>query len=116
VVEVKETIDEKSGASAGYGRHTFVYDLNGARQYKLEKLAGTNHHSSIAYQWGAPIGGQLNAGQYDALVADLVKYLVYMGEPSGHSRVQIGIYTMLFLVLLILVSWLLKRAYWKDVH
>jgi ubiquinol-cytochrome c reductase cytochrome c1 subunit len=116
VVEIKETIDEKSGASAGYQRHTSVYDLNGERQYKLEKLTGTNHRSSIAYQWGEPIGGQLNAGQYDELVADLINYLVYMGEPAGNSRVQIGIYTILFLVLLILVSWLLKRAYWKDVH
>jgi len=116
VVEVKETTDEKSGASAGYQRHTSVYDENGERQYKIENLSGTDHHRSIAYQWGEPIGGQLTARQYDELVADLVNYLVYMGEPSGNARVQIGIYTMLFLVLLIVVSWLLKRAYWKDVH
>jgi cytochrome c1 len=60
--------------------------------------------------------GQLDKVQYDQLVGDLVNYLVYMGEPSGAKRVQIGIYVMLFLLVLILVTWLLKRAYWRDVH
>jgi ubiquinol-cytochrome c reductase cytochrome c1 subunit len=41
---------------------------------------------------------------------------VYMGEPAGMSRVQIGIAVLLFLSVFIVVSWLLKRAYWKDVH
>jgi len=30
--------------------------------------------------------------------------------------VRYGIYTLLFVVLLIAVTYLLKRAYWKDVH
>jgi ubiquinol-cytochrome c reductase cytochrome c1 subunit len=116
VVEISETRDEKTGAATGYQRQTSVYDLSGNRTNKLEKLSGTNHHSSIAYNWGEPVGGQINARQYDALVADLVNYLVYMGEPSANARVRIGIYTMLFLVLLVAVSWGLKRAYWKDIH
>ena len=116
VVEVSEIRDEKTGASTGYQRLTSVYDLNGTRTNKLEKLTGDNHHASVEHQWGKPVGGQLTAQQYDELVADLVNYLVYMGEPSGNARVRIGIYTMLFLVLLIAATWGLKRAYWKDVH
>ena len=116
VVEVSEIRDEKTGASTGYQRLTSVYDLSGMRTNKLEKLSGDNHHASIEHQWGKPVGGQLTAQQYDELVADLVNYLVYMGEPSGNARVRIGIYTMLFLVLLIAATWGLKRAYWKDVH
>ena len=116
VIEVSETRDDKTGAATGYQRLTSVYDANGARTNKLEKLTGENHHAGIEFKWGDPVGAQLNVQQYDELIADLVNYLVYMGEPSSNSRVRVGIYTMLFLVLLIAVTWLLKRAYWKDVH
>jgi ubiquinol-cytochrome c reductase cytochrome c1 subunit len=116
VVEVSEVRDDKTGALTGFQRLTSTYDLRGERVNKLEKLAGSNHHSSITYSWGEPVGGQMSTQQYDGLIADLVNYLVYMGEPSGNSRVKIGIYTMLFLFLLIAVTWSLKRIYWKDVH
>jgi ubiquinol-cytochrome c reductase cytochrome c1 subunit len=116
VVEVTQTRDDKTGAVTGYQRQTSVYDLSGTRTNKLERLAGSNHHASVEYRWGEPVGGQLGVPQYDELVADLVNYLVYMGEPSGDARVRYGIYAMLFLVLLIAVTYGLKRAYWKDVH
>jgi ubiquinol-cytochrome c reductase cytochrome c1 subunit len=116
VVEVSEVRDDKTGALTGFQRLTSTYDLRGERVNKLEKLAGSNHHSSITYSWGEPVGGQMSTQQYDGLIADLVNYLVYMGEPSGNSRVKIGIYTMLFLLLFIAVTWSLKRIYWKDVH
>jgi len=116
VVEVTEIRDEKSGATIGYQRQTSVHDLSGTRSNKLEKLVGDNHHSSVEYRWGDPVGGQLNIQQFDELVGDLVNYLVYMGEPAGDARVRYGIYTILFLVLLIAVTYGLKRAYWKDVH
>ena len=116
VIEVSETHDEKTGAATGFQRLTSVYDARGVRTNKLERLTGEGHHASVEYKWGDPVGGQINVQQYDELVADVVNYLVYMGEPSGEARVRTGIYTMLFLVLLIAASWGLKRAYWKDVH
>ena len=61
--------------------------------------------------------GQLTPAQYDALVRDLVNYLVWMGEPAQETRKSIGIVVVLFLGLLLLpLTWLLKKAYWKDVH
>jgi ubiquinol-cytochrome c reductase cytochrome c1 subunit len=116
IIEVSAIRDEKSGATTGYQRQTSLFDATGARTNTLEKLAGANHHASVEHRWGDPVGGQLNAQQYDVLVADLVNYLVYMGEPSGNARVRFGIYTLLFLVILIALTWGLKRAYWKDVH
>ena len=40
----------------------------------------------------------------------------YMGEPAKTRRVQIGIVVLFFLSLLLVLSWLLKKEYWKDVH
>ena len=116
VVEVSPIRDEKSGATTGYQRQTSVFDVTGARSNRLEKLAGADHHAFVEYKWGEPVGGQFSVQQFDELVADLVNYLVYMGEPSANARTRYGIYTLLYVVLLIAVTYVLKRAYWKDVH
>lgn len=60
--------------------------------------------------------GTLSTAEYDGLVRDLVNYLVYMGEPVRAQRIRIGIAILFFLGVLLLLTWLLKREYWKDVH
>ena len=60
--------------------------------------------------------GTLTPAQYDSLVRDLVNFLVYMGEPARTGRVRIGIVVLFFLAVLFVLTWLLKREYWKDVH
>lgn len=60
--------------------------------------------------------GTMKPAEYDALVRDLVNFLVYMGEPAQTSRVRIGIVVLFFLAALYVLTWLLKREYWKDVH
>jgi len=116
VEEVFEGRDEKTGASTGFAKRTIVYDTTGHRTEKVEKLEGHGLHASTSYKWDEGTKGVLSRVEYDAAVGDLVNFLEYMGEPSRDARVRLGIYVMLFLVVLILVSWLLKRAYWKDIH
>ncbi|HEU4853978.1 MAG TPA: cytochrome c1 [Nitrosospira sp.] len=60
--------------------------------------------------------GSLSRTEYDAYVADLVNFLVYLGEPAANKRVQIGIIVMLFLLLMLVLTYALKKEYWKDVH
>ena len=60
--------------------------------------------------------GTMSAQAYDDLVRDLVNYLAFMGEPAQVKREQIGIIVLLFLGLMAIPAWLLKREYWKDVH
>lgn len=60
--------------------------------------------------------GTMSPLEYDQLVRDLVNYLSYMGEPAKTRRVQIGIVVLFFLSLLLVLSWLLKMEYWKDVR
>jgi len=60
--------------------------------------------------------GAMKTADYDRLVADLVNFLVYMGEPARQSRVELGIYVLLFLGVLVVLSYLIKVEYWKDVH
>jgi ubiquinol-cytochrome c reductase cytochrome c1 subunit len=60
--------------------------------------------------------GQADQLEYDKKVADLVNYLVYMGEPVQHTRKQIGYLILLFLLFIFVpLTYLLKKEYWKDV-
>ena len=93
-----------------------LYQLQGMQTLKVDHVTDAHGHHTERKSLVLSQPGQLDKVQYDQLVGDLVNYLVYMGEPSGAKRVQIGIYVMLFLLVLILVTWLLKRAYWRDVH
>ncbi len=60
--------------------------------------------------------GSMNEEQYARAAGDLVNFLYYIGEPARMERRFFGPWVMLYLLLLILVTWLLKRDYWKDVH
>ena len=60
--------------------------------------------------------GQLSANEYDKFVGDLVNYLVYLGEPHANARKQLGIEVMIFLLGMLVLSYALKKEYWKDIH
>ncbi|RPG46255.1 MAG: cytochrome c1, partial [Gammaproteobacteria bacterium TMED134] len=46
---------------------------------------------------------------------DLTNFLYYVSEPSRLDRQRIGIYVLLFLIILGCFTYLLNREYWKDV-
>jgi len=60
--------------------------------------------------------GAMKPADYDRMVADLVNFLAYVAEPSRQARIDLGIYVLLFLGVLFVLAYLLKKEYWKDVH
>lgn len=60
--------------------------------------------------------GSMSPEQFDRAVLDLVNFMVYLSEPAQVVRKQIGFWVLSFLVLLFVVTYLLKKEYWKDVH
>ncbi len=50
------------------------------------------------------------------MVADLVGFLKYMGEPVGEFRKSLGFAVLAVLALLFVLSYALKREFWKDIH
>jgi len=59
--------------------------------------------------------GSLSAKEYDDAVTDLVSFIDYLGDPNREARHSLGIKVMLFLLVLLVLSILLKKEYWKDV-
>jgi ubiquinol-cytochrome c reductase cytochrome c1 subunit len=60
--------------------------------------------------------GRLTPQEFDDFVRDTVNFLDYAGEPSQVARRSVGVWVVLFLLVLTWLSWLLKKEYWKDVH
>lgn len=60
--------------------------------------------------------GKLKPVDFDQYTADLVNYLVYMGEPAQTSRKMWGIVALFVLSIFFIVAYLLKHEYWKDVR
>jgi ubiquinol-cytochrome c reductase cytochrome c1 subunit len=57
-----------------------------------------------------------NAELYDNVVKDLVTFLTYVGEPNQMERKSTGFWVILFLIIFTVISYFLKKEYWKDVH
>jgi ubiquinol-cytochrome c reductase cytochrome c1 subunit len=68
----------------------------------------------MVFQFTKP--GSMTLLEYDATVADLVGFLVYMGEPAAAERKTVGYYVLFALFLMSILAYALKHEFWKDVH
>jgi ubiquinol-cytochrome c reductase cytochrome c1 subunit len=60
--------------------------------------------------------GTLKPEEFDSMVGDLVAFLTHMGEPMANFRKGLGVVVLIFLSVLFVFSYALKREYWKDIH
>ena len=93
-----------------------LYELQGEQLLRLE-MVDDGHggkHEVKKLELNKP--GSLSKTEYDMYVADLVNYLVYLGEPAATYRVQLGIIVMLFLFGMLGLTYALKHDFWREVH
>ncbi|QDP00325.1 cytochrome c1 [Thalassotalea sp. PS06] len=60
--------------------------------------------------------GSMTPAEYDVMVRDLANFLEYTGEPGKAERKRLGYWVLGFLFILFILSYLLKKEYWRDVH
>jgi len=53
--------------------------------------------------------------EFDQDVRDITNFLNYVGEPAKLIRTSLGVWVLLFLGVLLVLTYLLKKEYWKDV-
>jgi ubiquinol-cytochrome c reductase cytochrome c1 subunit len=53
--------------------------------------------------------------EYAQAARDITNFLDYVGEPSKMKRLDLGWKVVAFLLVLLLLAYLLKREYWKDI-
>lgn len=79
-------------------------------------LAPGKNHTFVVKALAAETPGTLTPVEYRALVADLVNYLDFMSEPTKNKRISLGLIVLLYLGVLFVFAYWMKREYWKDVH
>ncbi len=60
--------------------------------------------------------GTQTPAEFDQTARDITNFLEYAGEPAALKRQSMGVWVILFLVVLTFLAYLLKQEYWKDVH
>ncbi|MCS6785822.1 MAG: cytochrome c1 [Thiobacillaceae bacterium] len=94
-----------------------LHELQGHLVPVMQEVKGEDgkmHHVVARLELAKP--GRLTPAEYDALVADLVNYMTWMGEPAKAQRMRTGVAVIAFLALFFVVAFYLKKEYWRDVH
>ena len=84
------------------------------------KHEGEEGHAEAGEHAGVPLKlvqpGSLTPDEYEKFVGDLVNFMSYAAEPGKSHRVSIGPKALMYLLLLLVLCYLLKKEFWRDVH
>lgn len=83
-------------------------------QVKEEAKAGEAAEETSPLKLVAP--GSMSPEAYQNFVTDLVNFMTYAAEPSTGDRVHTGIRVMVYLLVLLALTYALKKEFWRDIH
>lgn len=94
-----------------------LWELQGLQAPITERITDTyGTQQDVIVGFESVEAGKLSAKAYDDVVRDLVTFLSYLGEPSKLQRLALGKWVLLFLAGFLILVYLLKKEYWKDIH
>jgi ubiquinol-cytochrome c reductase cytochrome c1 subunit len=94
-----------------------LWELQGVQRPVYKAAAGHDGTSTqVLDGFEVAIPGRQTAAEYRQTVADLVNFLVYLGEPAQLHRYRIGAIVIIFLFGFLVLAYQLKKEYWNDVH
>ena len=94
--------------------HVF-WELQGDRKAIYEEVEAHGQKTHVFKGFEQVTPGTMSTEQYDQMVGDLVNYLQWMGEPVQNTRRTMGIWVLIFLAGLTVVTWRLNKSFWKDI-
>jgi ubiquinol-cytochrome c reductase cytochrome c1 subunit len=92
-----------------------LWELQGERKPIFAEVGEHGHTVQVVKGWQQVTPGSMSPLQYDQAIADLVGYLQWMAEPAQNTRTRVGIWVLIFLLVLSFAAWRLNAAYWKNV-
>ncbi len=117
VDESREGLGVNNGVFANVGMPHVLAELQGlqAPKYQTETAAnGDETDVIVGFEIIKP--GSMSPSEYDNTIYDLVAFLDYLSEPYRETRKSIGTGVISVLLGFLVLAYLLKREYWKDVH
>ena len=90
-----------------------LWELQGWQEARFKK----DEHGHMKFdKFELVKAGSMSPAQFDTAMHDLVNFMTYLGDPSRMEREALGVKVILFLLVLFVLSYLLKKEYWKDIH
>jgi ubiquinol-cytochrome c reductase cytochrome c1 subunit len=93
-----------------------LWELQGMQRLAHRESEDGVHHSPTYADLELITPGTQTEKEYDRTVRDLVNFLVYVGEPIKLKRGKIGVWVILYLFVFLIIAYMLKKEYWRDVH
>ena len=106
-----------NGVFPNVGMPHALVELQGLQAPK--KVVKTNSEGKeeeviVGYEIVKP--GSQSKSEYDQTVYDLVAFLDYVSEPYRQTRHKVGTGVIIFLFFFLILTYFLKKEYWKDIH
>jgi ubiquinol-cytochrome c reductase cytochrome c1 subunit len=60
--------------------------------------------------------GSLSPKEFDTMARDITTFLTYVGEPIKLERQRLGVMVLMFLGVLFIPAYFMKKEFWKDIH
>ncbi|WP_018625337.1 cytochrome c1 [Kangiella aquimarina] len=60
--------------------------------------------------------GQMTPEEYDENIRDLTAFMAYTANPVKLESKRMGVWVLLFLFVLLIFAYFLKKEFWKDIH
>ena len=92
-----------------------MWELQGERRPVFDKVESHGHETEVFKGWEQLSPGTMTPIQFDQNMGDLVSFLQWMAEPAQNTRIRVGVWVLLFLVMAVVFTWRLNASYWKDV-
>jgi ubiquinol-cytochrome c reductase cytochrome c1 subunit len=93
-----------------------LWELQGERKPLFNEVEEHGQKVQVfSGKWEQVKPGSMTPLQYDQAIGDLVGYMQWMAEPAQASRVRVGVWVLLFLLMFSVIAWRLNASYWKDV-
>lgn len=116
-VDKSRTTGWNNTAFPSVGMPNPLYELQGMQKANFSVHTsedGQEHQVFEGFELQKP--GLLTEQEFDDKITNLVNFMVYLGEPIILKRKTIGIWVLLFLLVLFIPCYLMKKEFWKDVH
>ena len=98
------------------GMPNVLWELQGVQKPKISTKKEADGTEVKHVELELAEQGTMTPKEFDSTVRDLVNFLDYLGEPAKHDRRALGTKVILFLLVFLVLAYMLKRDYWKDIH
>lgn len=93
-----------------------LWELEGMKKPIMKEVKRGENVTEVIDGFEKVTEGTMTSAEYDQAAADLTNFMVYLAEPIRTERERLGWWVLGFLGVLFVLSYLLKKEYWRDVH